>query len=792
MASFATFTQRLILAIVIGLSIWASAWSTALPDVPPPVAASPAASQGGWPRQFSSGDMILTVYQPQLDAWDGRALQAHAAVSVRLAAATQSIFGILWISALTEVDKENRMVAFGQIDLPRATFPSTPWNESQYLDLFRQGVQKWSRPMSLDRLEASLAILAERRRGGALPLRNDPPRILFSTVPAILVVIDGPPVYRAIEGTSLERVLNTRPLLLRDVSGSHYLHLFDGWMKAPSFEGPWAVLEDSPAELGKALRRLAQSGQPVDLLEGEVPPRVFAEDSDSPANAPGRPTLARGPVPAVFVATSPTELIVTEGQPDWTPIDGTRLLYVKNTTGNVFKDLSDQKTYLLISGRWYRGPSESGPWEYVSGRSLPAGFADIPDNSPKENVKASVPGTPQAAEALIANEIPQTAKVDRKTTEITEPEYDGEPNLAPIDGTSLQYVTNASLPVIVVDGKSWYTVADGVWFVAQSPSGPWAVADRVPPEIYAIPPDSPLHYVTYVRVYDASDDSVTVGYTPGYAGSYIDDDGLVVYGTGYDYPPWIGSVWYGPPVTWGLGFGLAWTPWWGWGFEVGFGWGWGWVGPGWGWGCVPAPWWGPVGSGWHSDGWHSHDGTRVPRVVPWRPGGWAGASGGLYRRWGGTVTVSPRPAPAVPTMARHPIGLYGRSYNSRTGTLAAGQRAIVRNVLRSPAVVSRDVYAGPDGRVYSRDTKGNWRQVGPHDARPPQRDTVRPLEREHGARQTGDQRTRSVRQPVPPPQPRSAPPRSAPPRPAPPPRSAPPRSAPSAPPRPAPPHPHGG
>jgi len=484
------------------------------------------------------------------------------------------------------------------------------------------------------------------------------------------------------------------------------------------------------------------------------------------------------------VATAPTELIVTDGEPDWVPLDGTRLLYVENTTGNVFKALPDQQMYVLISGRWYRGASETGPWEHVSGRALPADFASIPDDSPKENVKASVPGTAQAAEALIADQIPQTASVDPDETTMTPPEFDGEPKLAAITGTPLQYVVNASLPVILADDLKWYAVENGVWFVASSLRGPWSVARSVPPSIYSIPPDSPLHYVTYVRVYDASDDSVQVGYTPGYTGSYVDDDGLIVYGTGYAYPPWIGDVWYGPPITWGFGFGLAWTPWWGWSFDAGFGWGWG---PGWVWGCIPAPWWGPVGWGWHHDGWHWHDGARVPPVVPWRPGGWNSASGRIYRRWGGPVTVSPRPVPGAPQTTRHPVGLYGRAYNSRTGALAAGQQATVRNVYPTPSGSGRNnVYAGADGHVYRRDVRGNWQQVGPRDVRPPQRQRVQPLEREHGARTTGDQRSRAVRPPSPhsprsAPAPRAAPPRAAPPRAAPP-RSSPPRAAPS--------HPH--
>ena len=66
---------------------------------------------------------------------------------------------------------------------------------------------------------------------------------------------------------------------------------------------------------------------------------------------------------------------------------------------------------------------------------------------------------------------------------------------------------------------------------------------------------------------------VYTGYTPGYLGTVVSDD-VVVYGTGYYYTPWVGTVWYGPPVTYGLGCGIGWTPWWGWGFSFGFGWSW--------------------------------------------------------------------------------------------------------------------------------------------------------------------------------------------------------------------------
>ena len=78
------------------------------------------------------------------------------------------------------------------------------------------------------------------------------------------------------------------------------------------------------------------------------------------------------------------------------------------------------------------------------------------------------------------------------------------------------------------------------------------MATSVPDVIYTIPPSSPVHFVTYVRIYGATPEVVYVGYTPGYMGTVVSPYGTVVYGTGYSYTPWIGSVWYPPPYTYGV------------------------------------------------------------------------------------------------------------------------------------------------------------------------------------------------------------------------------------------------
>ena len=71
------------------------------------------------------------------------------------------------------------------------------------------------------------------------------------------------------------------------------------------------------------------------------------------------------------------------------------------------------RTTFSLSGRWFQAISLDGPWRFVPQSELSEEFARIPDDSPKENVKASVAGTAQASEALIANSIPETAEIKR-------------------------------------------------------------------------------------------------------------------------------------------------------------------------------------------------------------------------------------------------------------------------------------------------------------------------------------------------------------------------------------------
>ena len=338
-------------------------------DPPTASASTPANATAGWPLVFNSGSTTYTIFEPQSDSWDGHNLIARSAAAIQSAGQSQPSYGVIAFSALTLLDKTTRTATLANIQVTRANFPSAPGQAQDNLALLRQEFPKLAPAMTLDRLQAGLNLPATASK--AEPLNNAPPKIIVAMRPAELVSIDGPPAWRPVAGTDLERVINTRMLLLKDPAGHYYLHLFDGYLQANSLDGPWTVASTPPAGAATAEKEVTDSGQ-ADLMLGE------------PDAATGKmPTLSASATPEVFVATTPSELICFNGQPEYASIPGTDLLYAENTSGNVFKSLSDQQNYILIAGRWYRAPALQGPWGFVPGNQLPRRFCQHPGHQPQ-------------------------------------------------------------------------------------------------------------------------------------------------------------------------------------------------------------------------------------------------------------------------------------------------------------------------------------------------------------------------------------------------------------------------
>jgi hypothetical protein len=404
------------------------------------LAEAPPSGNEYWPKEIDTNNIHLVLYQPQVESWKGNRLEARSAVIVTLPGDSTQIFGTVSMKARTEVDKETRLVALEDITVKEANFPSAPSLQGKLLKAVRESLPSWPRTVSLDRLLADLAITQSETQAETVHLKNDPPKIILSKVPAVLILIDGDPVYRAVEGTPYTRVVNTPALLLFDsATGTFYLDGGSWWMTASSLTGPWTAAANPPQDLTEIKQQLTKDEE--------------KESSEAPAAPSENP-------PAVYVSTVPAELLITRGDPAYAPIAGTSLLYATNSDDDIFVDTNSQQYYTLLAGRWFRAKSLEGPWEWVPGEQLPGDFTRIPPESPKGHVLASIPGTEQAREAVIANQIPQTATVRRRDAKL-DVHYDGPPQFQPIEGTSMEYAVNTSAEVIHA-GQNYYAVQHGV------------------------------------------------------------------------------------------------------------------------------------------------------------------------------------------------------------------------------------------------------------------------------------------------------------------------------------------
>src|SRR5262249_43652417 len=211
-----------------------------------------------WPKSATLNGATYTLYQPQLESWDGYNLEGHAAVSVRPAGAKSDTFGAIVFTAVTLVDKETRTVRFQNIKIDKTNFPSAPDKAAQYQKDIQSVAVNGPAAIPLDRLQAALGVLQAQQKGQAVPVMNQPPNLIFSQTAAVLVLIDGNPKWSDVPNTQFARAINTRALLLRDQSRKLYVHLFDGFMTADDLSGPWTVATSVPAGADSIAQQLSK------------------------------------------------------------------------------------------------------------------------------------------------------------------------------------------------------------------------------------------------------------------------------------------------------------------------------------------------------------------------------------------------------------------------------------------------------------------------------------------------------------------------------------------------------
>jgi hypothetical protein len=698
-----------LIPVLPGLCVQEAALAGTLPAQNAGVPAPGQQVEKAWPRSYTapSGAKIV-IYEPQAASWDDqKRLVGYAAVSYLPAGQAAPSMGSLKIEADTSVSLQERLVKFSVIKITEANFPSLSKEQTRdIISEIEKTIPDDDRIIALDRVLASIdksQIIPKNAAG----IKADPPVIFFSKTPAVLLNIDGDPIWSPIQGNDLKFAVNTNwDLFQHEPTKTYYLRNDKTWLKASDVKGPWTPAEKLP----DSFKKLPQDNwkEVHESLKGHQ----------------------AGHAPTVFVSIKPAELIALEGEPKYFPVSGTgtKLLWVSNTESDVFRLGETGAVYYLVSGRWFTAPDFTGPWTFAT-PSLPPDFAMIPPDHRRSRVLSSVPGTRQAAEAVLLAQVPQTARVNKKETKAPEVIFNGNPEFKPIEGTSLALAVNTDKEIIKV-GDMYYMCIDGVWFMGRNPNGPWAVADSVPAEIYQIPASSSAYSVTYVTVKNEDDEWVEDAATAGYWGTMC-AWGCCLWGTGWDYWPYYGwggyyPIYYPPLRTYGFGSwynpltgfygsaGRIYGPYGGIGFGARYN-------PTTGTYARGAMAWGPNGAVGRAQIWNPSTGTYAST----RQGS------GVYGSWGSTV------------VKRGDQWAQTKRFTNREGTTTRVTRGEQGTMVRRKgeggsgfvAKGQDNVYAGRDGNVYRRDESGNWSKWENGGWNPVQRpDHVNPLTGDRGTR----------------------------------------------------------
>lgn len=673
------------------------------------------ASAQTWPTtlQLSGGDR-LKMYEPQPSSYQDGELVFQSAVALYKNGSDEPVFGTVWAKAFTQADgsyeRFMRMTVSG-IKFPAEIDASKSNTIARSLE---QAIEQNRVLVAKDQLKKNLD-LQQQKEKLADGFNNQPPKVIYRNQPSMLVVVDGNPIWQKNENWGLDAIVNSPNTIVRTSDGKIYLYGGRHWYMTSNLSQPFSYTSNPPS----TLNRIAADIKEATEKNSQAQKNQSQDDSSFDNDFDEDDT---NPVAEVLVSTEPAELIQSRGEASFSPINSTNLLYVENSPNDIFMDVSSQQYFVLLSGRWFRSASLKGNWQYIPAENLPADFAKIPAGSSKDNVLASVAGTPAASNALMDAQLPQTAKVDRNSASAAV-EYDGAPEFQSIDGTKMDYAVNTSATVIRYKRK-YFLVDNGVWFQSASPTGPWAASTVRPDEVDLIPAKYPVYPVKYVYIYDVTPDYIYTGYTPGYLNTFVYGP-TVVYGTGFYYRPWFRSHYYPRPYTWG--FNMHYTPWYGW--SIGFQYNPGWFHVGYGY----RPW-----NYWHG-GWWGPSVYRPAYCPPsYRHYGYYGYRnntfivnnryyGNNYRNYRYNNVYQSRPAITTRDTRRYYGNNYSRNYNNRNGNYNNN------NPARRP---DRTYYGTNRERQYSNNNRGQGGDRTPNRVSPNQPNRNNTTERDRRPERT--------------------------------------------------------
>ena len=201
---------------------------------------------------------------------------------------------------------------------------------------------------------------------------TEPPGLIVVTRPSELILVDGTPDYKTIEGTSLLYVYNTESDIVMDINSQQHFVLLSGrWYATKTLQdGDWSFIE--PGDLPDDFSMI-----PAESDMGNVRTSV-------PGTEEAKAAVLEQTIPQTATVDRTTTVEVSfDGNPEFKKIDGSEVSYAENSDKTVL--LIKNKYYCVDDGIWFESDKATGPYAVCVNR--PDEVDDIPPESPVYNVK---------------------------------------------------------------------------------------------------------------------------------------------------------------------------------------------------------------------------------------------------------------------------------------------------------------------------------------------------------------------------------------------------------------------
>ena len=205
--------------------------------------------------------------------------------------------------------------------------------------------------------------------------------------------------------------------------------------------------------------------------------------------------------PTILFREELAVLLLYDGEPRFSDIDGTDFQRALNTPFAVARRTGSDEHYLISGQFWYGASGPTGPW-----RAL----ADPPSDLQKlipEDADADSDSTIERPPAIVSAVAPTELVVS-----------DGAPRWSSVADGRLLYVENTETPWLRdVESGPMYLLLSGRWFRADSKEGPWEFvrADELPQAFADVSPEAPIGGIrTAVAGTPEANDAVAESYIP--------------------------------------------------------------------------------------------------------------------------------------------------------------------------------------------------------------------------------------------------------------------------------------